>query len=155
MLPRILNSNFFINSARFIQDQGPLILNYLLNVALPLALPWIVALLLIGRFVESAAAVKIFDVNIKTARHLTDWSLGLSILLCVPIALLVPLWSGLHLLAYYILAVGVQYFTVRIIAPELNSKAVWQWSWAANGTTVGWSLLVWLGTICVYSQLHR
>jgi hypothetical protein len=131
-----------------------MILRYLLNL-LPFVWPWILSLVLIGSFVESKSAEKILKVGRDTARRIAAQSLCASLLICLPIALLVPIWSGLHLLAYFILAVGVQYYVVRKIVPELDSKVVWSWSWRANGVTVGWSVLAWVAMVVFFFSMHE
>jgi hypothetical protein len=130
------------------------IINYLVTYALPLAFPWILSLLFIGRFIGSKTASKILRVEKDVSADIANRSMWASLLLCVPIALLVPLWSCIHLLAYYVLSVGVQYKVAREIVPELDSKVVWKWSWAANSKTVGWSSLVWIATYAIICVGH-
>ncbi len=64
---------------------------------------------------------------------------SISMILCMPISVFVPLWTFAQVFVYAALSIGVQYFTVRLMRPNLEDKLVWKWAFKAQPT--GWSLL--------------
>jgi hypothetical protein len=105
---------------------------------------WILSLLLLGPIWGARSAERRLQLDKKTARSRALTATGLSIFLAAPLSLFIaPIWSGLPLLVYYVLSVGLSFWVFREIGPEVESAAIWKWSWSSNGVVVGCSAVVW------------
>jgi len=118
---------------------------------LPLSLPWIVSLFFLGRYFGSKNAIKAFALDARAAQMLATKSTTASLIICLPFALLMPFWCGMNLLLYFVLAVGVQYFSITLSLPTEDNAKKWRWSWASNAAAVGISTVFFVATLaCVW-----
>ena len=115
-----------------------------------LALPWIVATFAFSWYFGTKHAVRIFNLDNAKAGGLVAKSVLIALICCLPVALLVPIWSGLHMLAYFVLAVGVQFAVASKTMPDLKKGLIWQWSWRSNGIAAACSLPVWIASMALY-----
>jgi len=123
---------------------------------LPLSLPWIVSLFFLGRHFGSKNAVKMFALDATSARLLATKSTSASLICCLPFALLMPFWCGMNFILYFVLAVGVQYFSITLSLPAEDNAKKWRWAWASNAPTVAISTLFFVATLaCVWVYKYQ
>jgi len=122
---------------------------------LPLTGPWAVLTILLG--------IAIGKRNGRTLLHLNDvdsWSLAvranlISFALCMPFALMMPMWTFFYVGVYVALAAGVQYQVARFSTLNARSnltsdgqsliptdKDYWNYAFSFMTGTFGWSLLI-------------
>jgi len=117
------------------------------TLILPLCLPWIVSLFFLGRHFGTKNAIKMFALDAKSARLLATKCTSASLIFCLPFALLMPIWCGMNLLLYFVLAVGVQYFSITLSLPAEDKSKKWRWAWASNAAAVGISTVFFVATL--------
>ncbi|CAN5615369.1 hypothetical protein BH11CYA1_BH11CYA1_40590 [soil metagenome] len=111
----------------------------------PILFPWIIVVLLCDLWFARRGAVSQLSLEAPEASTIASFATFLSFILCMPIALLAPIWTLLFAPLYWILAVGIHYQVLKEFHPDFEKKLMWRWAYSSNN--LGWSFFAALGSL--------